>query len=152
MLIRPFTLADLASFHRPLDAVARERRHLALLEAPPIADAERYLCAALEQGAIRFVAEDDDRVVGWCDVTPRQEPGSSRVGHLGMGLLREYRGQGIGYRILDYTVREAFGKGLTRIDLEVFSSNQAAIGLYRRYGFTIEGRRRKSAACGWDLG
>jgi hypothetical protein len=31
-----------------------------------------------------------------------------------------------------------------RIDLEVFSSNQAAIALYRRYGFTIEGRRRKA--------
>lgn len=39
---------------------------------------------------------------------------------------------------------EAFGKGLTKIDLEVFSSNQAAIALYRRYGFTIEGRRRKA--------
>jgi RimJ/RimL family protein N-acetyltransferase len=144
MLIRPFALADLASFHRTLDAVARERRHLALLEARPIADAERYLCAALEQGAIRFVAEDDGRVIGWCDITPRQQPGSSHIGHLGMGLLPEYRGQGIGYRILDATVREAFGKGLMRIDLEVFSSNQAAIALYRRYGFSFEGRRRKA--------
>ena len=144
MLIRPFTLADLASFHRTLDAVARERRHLALLEAPPIADAERYLCTALEQGAIRFVAEDDGRVVGWCDITPRRQPGSSHIGHLGMGLLHEYRRQGIGYRILDAAVREAFGKGLTRIDLEVFSSNQAAIALYLRYGFNIEGRRRKA--------
>lgn len=144
MLIRPFTLADLASFHRTLDTVARERRHLALLEAPPIADAERYLCTALEQGAIRFVAENDGRVVGWCDITPRRQPGSSHIGHLGMGLLHEYRRQGIGHRILDATVREAFGKGLTRIGLEVFSSNQAAIALYRRYGFIIEGRRRKA--------
>jgi RimJ/RimL family protein N-acetyltransferase len=144
MLIRPFTLADLTSFHRTLDAVARERRHLALLEAPPIGEAERYLRTALEQGAIHFVAEDDGRVVGWCDVTPRQQPGSSHIGHLGMGLLPEYRGQGIGYRILDTTVREGFGKGLTRIDLEVFSSNQAAIALYRRYGFIIEGCRRKA--------
>lgn len=144
MLIRPFTLADLASFHKALDAVARERRYLALLEAPPIADTEQYFYTALEQGAIRFVAEDNGRVVGWCDITPRQEPGSSHIGHLGMGLLREFRGQGIGHRILDATVREAFGKGLTRIDLEVFSSNHAAIALYQRYGFTIEGRRRKA--------
>lgn len=101
MLIRPFTLADLASFHRTLDAVARERKHLALLEAPPMADVERYLCSALEQGAIHFVAEDDGHIVGWCDIAPRQEPGSSYIGHLGMGLLHEYRGQGIGHRILD---------------------------------------------------
>src|SRR5947209_10526997 len=85
MFIRPFTLSDLASFHRTLDAVARERRYLALLEAPPIADTERYLRTALEQGAIHFVAEDDGRVVGWCDITPRQQPGSSHIGDLGMG-------------------------------------------------------------------
>jgi RimJ/RimL family protein N-acetyltransferase len=144
MLIRPFTLSDVASFHRTLDAVARERRYLALLEAPPIGDTERYLRTALEQGAIHFVAEDDGRVVGWCDITPRQQPGSSHIGHLGMGLLHQYRGQGIGYRILEATVRKAFAKGLTRIDLEVFSSNQAAMALYRRYGFTIEGQRRKA--------
>lgn len=144
MLIRLFTLADLVSFHRALDDVARERRYLALLEAPPIADTERYFHAALERGAIRFVAEDNGRVIGWCDITPRQEPGSSHIGQLGMGLLREFRGQGIGHRILDASTREAFDKGLTKIDLEVFSSNQAAIALYQRYGFAIEGRRRKA--------
>jgi hypothetical protein len=58
-----------------------------------IADAERYLCTALRQGAIRFVAEDDGRVVGWCDITPRQQPGCSHIGQLSMGLLHEYRGQ-----------------------------------------------------------
>jgi ribosomal protein S18 acetylase RimI-like enzyme len=145
MVIRSFTLADLPSFHRTLDTVARERRHLALLEAPPIADAKCYLRTALEQGVILFVADEDDgNVVGWCDITPRRQPASSHIGHLGMGILHEYRRRGIGYRILDATVREAFGKGLTRIDLEVFSSNQAAIALYRCYGFTIEGRRRKA--------
>lgn len=144
MLIRPFAPSDLASFHRTLDGVARERRYLALLEAPPIGDTERYLRSALEHGAIHLVVEDDGRIVGWCDITPRHQPGSSHIGHLGMGLLRQYRGRGIGYRILDATVREAFAKGLTRIDLEVFSSNQPAMALYRRYGFTIEGRRRKA--------
>jgi hypothetical protein len=61
-----------------------------------------------------------------------------------MGLLHEYRRQGFGSGILDATVHEAFSKGLTRIDLEVFSSNQAAIALYQGYGFTMEGRRRKA--------
>ena len=74
----------------------------------------------LNKRVIRFVAEEGDRVVGWCDIAPRQEPGSSHIGHLGMGLFHEFRGQGAGYRLLDATVREAFGKGLMRIDLEVF--------------------------------
>jgi RimJ/RimL family protein N-acetyltransferase len=39
-------------------------------------------------------------------------------------------------------LRAAEEAGLTRIELEVFASNHAAIRLYERHGFVIEGVKR----------
>jgi RimJ/RimL family protein N-acetyltransferase len=60
-----------------------------------------------------------------------------------MGIARDFRGRGIGRQLLDATMRGAREAGLSRIDLEVFSSNANAIRLYERYGFVREGVHRK---------
>ena len=61
-----------------------------------------------------------------------------------MGVVAEFRRRGIGYRLLEATVTKALSNGLTRIELEVFSSNQAAIALYETFGFEREGVKRKA--------
>jgi len=55
----------------------------------------------------------------------------------------EFRGKGIGRQLVDATVRAARQAGLTRVELEVFSSNTNAIALYERYGFQHEGLHRR---------
>ena len=60
-----------------------------------------------------------------------------------MGIAPEFRGQGIGRRLMDATIEGARAAGLTRIGLEVFSSNTNAISLYERYGFEYEGLHRR---------
>lgn len=57
-----------------------------------------------------------------------------------MGLLHDYRGKGIGRRLLVRTLEAANGFGFRRIELKVRASNAAAIGLYKSLGFTEEGR------------
>jgi RimJ/RimL family protein N-acetyltransferase len=44
---------------------------------------------------------------------------------------------------MDATINDARTAGLTRIELEVFSSNTNAITLYERYGFAREGLHRR---------
>ena len=41
-------------------------------------------------------------------------------------------------------VRGFFPADLTRIELEVYASNSAAIALYRRFGFSEEGLKRRA--------
>lgn len=60
-----------------------------------------------------------------------------------MGVLREYRGQGIGRRLAERTIARAKEIGLERIELEVYASNESAVALYRKLGFTVEGVKRK---------
>lgn len=141
--IVPLERRHIAGFRDVLEGVARERRYLALLEAPPAARVRRFVLANLRAGAAQFVAMDEDRVVGWCDVTPRLRESQRHSGTLGMGVAASHRGIGIGSALLATTVERALAQGLTRIELVVREDNGAAVALYRRHGFELEGRLRR---------
>lgn len=135
----PMTLEHVAAFHRALDAVARERRYLALLEAPPLEEMHAYVLGRLEKGDPRILAVADDAVVGWCDVTRDAVRTQAHRGRLGMGVVPGFRRQGLGLRLLTTTLDAAWSAGFTRIELGVYGDNAAAIALYERAGFVREG-------------
>lgn len=83
-------------FHRALDFVARERRYLAFLEAPPPESTRDFVLNNIAQGYPQWVVLSAGELVGWCDIIPKSRPVHARVGVLGVALLPEFRGQGIG--------------------------------------------------------
>ena len=103
-----------------------------------------FVEANITAGNAQFVALDDARVVGWCDVIPKKMEGFQHVGVLGMGLLPDYRGQGIGTRLIETTLARAKEIGLERIELDAFATNTNAIALYEKVGFVIEGVKRNA--------
>jgi ribosomal protein S18 acetylase RimI-like enzyme len=80
--------------------------------------------------------------VGWCDIIRNPHEGFRHVGRLGMGILPDYRGRGLGKQLAIQTIRAARQVGMERIELEVFASNGVAIALYRALGFVTEGTKR----------
>jgi ribosomal protein S18 acetylase RimI-like enzyme len=130
----------IAGFREVIDAVARERRWLAMLEAPSAARVRRFVLDNLRSGAPQFVAVVDGRVVGWCDVRPKPLETLRHSGVLGMGVAAAHRGRGIGSALLRAAIETAAARGLTRIELVVRADNAAAIALYARHGFELEGR------------
>lgn len=142
--IRPITLDDVEGFHACLDAVSREREYLGFVAAPPIEDTREWLTKAAARNEIRLVAEDGSEIIGWCDIAISTLEGFAHAGRVGMGVLRRYRGRGIGSSLLERCLEEAEARGLERIELDVFASNETAIRLYEKYGFQLEGRKRKA--------
>jgi len=140
--IVPSSPGLLASFRECLDVVAREQRFLALLAAPPEEAVRAFATANLANGGVQFFAVDGERVVGWADVMPNDLPTLRHRGALGIGVLPEYRGQGIGPQLLRSVIDAAFASGITRVELEVREDNAEAIRLYEAFGFEHEGRRR----------
>ncbi|MBV1693133.1 MAG: GNAT family N-acetyltransferase [Hyphomicrobiales bacterium] len=141
-IIRPIALADIPAYHAVLDAVARERRWLAMIEAPSLAETEAFITGILNRSDIMLVAEDAGRIVGWCDIlTPPRET-MRHAGTLGIGLLDSHRGRGIGGRLLAAAIEAARAKGLKRVQLMVLDGNDRARALYVAHGFVPEGRRR----------
>ncbi len=158
--IGPITEAHIESFHKTLDVVARERRYLAFLEAPPLESTRAFILNNIAHGYPQFVATVAGEVsaaevsagevlgrdvVGWCDVTPKSRPIYAHCGVLGMGLLPRFRGQGLGTRLITRTLHAARAFGLSRVELTVREDNRSAIALYEKVGFVTEGLQRNGA-------
>jgi SSU ribosomal protein S18P alanine acetyltransferase len=50
-------------------------------------------------------------------------------------VLREFRGNGIASKMLQFVIYEGLNKKINNITLEVNSKNTSAIALYHKYGF-----------------
>jgi len=141
--ISPIRAELVESFRRCLDSVARERRFLCFLEAPPLESCRAFITSNIANGVPQWVALHPGEVVGWCDVEPLAHEGFKHCGRLGMGVHKDSRGRGIGRRLIEQTLDHARQRGLERVELEVFASNAVAIRLYEQVGFVIEGTKRK---------
>jgi hypothetical protein len=53
--------------------------------------------------------------------------------------------QGIGTRLMKAAIDWAQDKRIVRLELEVYAENAAAIHLYEKFGFEVEGRKRRYA-------
>lgn len=142
--VLPITLDHVSGFRAAVDSVARERLYLALLEAPPLEQAEEFVRQNLDRGNPHFIAEADGRVVGWCDIVRHGRPIHAHVGTLGMGLLAGWRGCGLGSTLMRAALDRARASGFQRVELTVRESNRNAIALYIRLGFVVEGVHRNA--------
>ena len=62
-----------------------------------------------------------------------------------MGVHPDYRGRGVGRRLLAATLEAACRRGIERVELQVLESNEIAISLYKRFGFEQEGFLRNAS-------
>ncbi len=135
----PIAPEHIEGYRRAVDMVARERRYLTLLEAFPLAQTRDFVLGLMKKGDPMFVAVANGEVVGWCDIQRHPFPAHSHRGTLGMGLVPDYRGRGIGARLMDRTLTQAFAAGFVRVELSVRSDNLRAQRLYETIGFVREG-------------
>ena len=142
--IRHLIEADIEEFHTCFDSVSRERKFIGFVQAPTLEKTRNWLISGIEEGEIRLIALNGSKVIGWCDIETNQREGFVHAGRLGMGLLKEYRRQGLGSRLLEETLSVAKKRGLERVELDVYASNAPAIKLYEKFNFQIEGRKRKA--------
>ncbi|RBP44502.1 RimJ/RimL family protein N-acetyltransferase [Roseimicrobium gellanilyticum] len=143
-LVRPIQVADIPDFHRVLDGVCRERKYLAMLEAPPLEGTESFVRNNVQMDHPQFIALVNGQLAGWCDALPGESThGTAHIGHLGMGVAKPFRRQGLGAKLMHAVLDKARDKGMVKIELEVYASNTGAVTLYQRFGFEEEGRKRR---------
>jgi RimJ/RimL family protein N-acetyltransferase len=135
----PMAAEHIESYRLALDVVARERRYLTLLEAFALPQTREFVLSLMEKRDPMFVALTNGEVVGWCDIQRHPFLSHSHRGTLGMGVVPEYRGHGIGARLLDQTLEQAFATGFVRVELSVRADNMRAVRLYEKVGFVREG-------------
>jgi L-amino acid N-acyltransferase YncA len=135
-VVRPAQAGDARAMAEIFAAVAEERDGIAT--EPPVDIQERAALFA-RRAAGTAVAVAGGRIVGMLHV----EVSRYGFGEFGMLVDRGWRGRGVGSALVAAAVDWARGQGLHKLCLEVFAHNTAAIALYRKSGFTGEGRRVK---------
>lgn len=140
-----FTTAEHAdALHACIDAVAREAQYLAVVRAPPIENLRHFLRTNAEMGGVSIVAVEGAAVLGWCEARPGWAPTLRHRATIFMGVLDEYRGLGLGTKLLSACIDAAGRLGTTRLDLEVRVDNERARRLYERCGFEVEARLERA--------
>ena len=99
------------------------------------------------ESAYYLVAIIDERVVGMANIdTFPNRPRRKHAAAIGICVHEEWQGKGVGAALMHAILDLADNwLNLTRIELEVFSDNEAAIHLYERFGFEVEGTLRQHA-------
>jgi len=143
-VVRKIQESDIEGFRAALASVVSEKRFLATT-APPSPDSTAdFIRRNIANNYAEFVALIGDEVVGWADIIPFEKEIMQHAGVLGMGVVAEHRGKGIGKALLFRTIDQARENGLKRVELEVFAYNSVAIALYKQLGFKHEGTKRKA--------
>jgi RimJ/RimL family protein N-acetyltransferase len=143
--IRPGRDEDRLPLALVFAAVAEERDGIA--SEPPV---------DVEARAARWNLDETLVAVAGGEVVGSIHIDASRFGfgEIGMAVAREWRGRGVGSALLAAAIDWARERGLHKLSLSVFAHNEAAIALYRKFGFVEEGRRvkhyRRASGELWD--
>ncbi|MBQ1901161.1 MAG: GNAT family N-acetyltransferase [Lachnospiraceae bacterium] len=88
-----------------------------------------------------FTVFDGDKVVGNCSISGISDKIKyrHRCG-LGIAILQEYVGQGLGTMLLERAIDKAKELGFEQLELGVFEDNANAFSLYKKLGFKEYGR------------
>jgi putative acetyltransferase len=107
----------------------------------PSAETWRKRLDETPEGTFRLVACLETEVVGQLDIhTFPHHPRRRHVGQIGMAVRDDFQGQGVGTALLQAAVDVADKwLNLLRLELEVYTDNEPALRLYKKFGFVIEG-------------
>jgi len=94
----------------------------------------------------RFVALEDEVVVGWAALSPV----SARAAYAGVAEVSVYvaqahQGRGIGRRLLEALITCSETEGVWTLQAVVFPQNAVSLAVHRRVGFREVGRRERVA-------
>jgi RimJ/RimL family protein N-acetyltransferase len=141
--IRRATKKDLPALIRNFQKVADERIYI--LTEQVSKDQRRGIRRRVDDlNSLMLVAEIEQKgkkkIVGSLTLSALGARKMSHVRSLSMAVIDGYREIGVGRALVEYAIDWARkSKGVEKISLSVFSSNERAIELYKKFGFQIEG-------------
>ena len=98
------------------------------------------------ENQITLLALLNDEIAGIVNITADQRKRVRHIGDLFIVIGQKYWNNGLGSLLLEEVVEWAQASGvLRRLQLTVQTRNQAAVHLYQKYGFVIEGRQEPGA-------
>lgn len=140
--IRPARQEDLAGIVGVIRTVVSAGTYVEAESVAQALDHEEVLLRLNQrESRMFFVATVEDEVIGWVHLQGSTLAKLAHTAELTVGLLPEYRGRGIGGRLLARALGWAKEQGYERIYQSVPATNPDAIGFLEHHGWREEARR-----------
>jgi RimJ/RimL family protein N-acetyltransferase len=148
MIIRLLTINDAEEFVKLVQQVEKESDFLLWepgeRKMTPEQQRKRIESMMEESNSTIFVAEIDKKLVGYLVVIGGSAKRNKHSCYLVIGILKEFRGKGIGTKLFEELQRWARERNIHRLELTVVTQNEAALALYTKMGFKMEGIKKHS--------
>lgn len=146
--VRPIEAIDAASY---LELCRRLDQQTSFMMFEPgertttVAEQKAQIASILEtDNQMIFIAEDGSQLVGHLSAFGGRHRRNRNTVYLVVGVLQAYVGQGVGTALFQAMEEWAKRIGVHRLELTVMTHNKAAIALYGKMGFEIEGTARET--------
>lgn len=156
LLFREPVLGDAPGLVKFFNPIVAEKRSGLLVNKPVTPRQERaWLRTRINEikkrKTVMLLVEREGRIVGNCDVS-RWHGKCAHVADIGIVLVPELRGKGVGRALMEKTIALARKRmrGLEIMELKVFSYNKRAQKLYESLGFVEAGRIPRGTREGRD--
>ncbi|WP_223589270.1 GNAT family N-acetyltransferase [Neobacillus bataviensis] len=94
--------------------------------------------------AILVAEQEDGKLAGYLIAIGGSVKRNRHTAYLVIGVLKKYRGRGIGTKLFQRVEEWALTHKISRLELTVVTENLAGVTLYKKRGFEIEGTKRNS--------
>ncbi|HLC87571.1 MAG TPA: GNAT family N-acetyltransferase [Patescibacteria group bacterium] len=145
-LIRYPKRTDLQELWRYINELSKEKTYISLQgEEMSLKEEREFLNKTLkrikEKEGVALVVESNGKIIGISDVN-RRERAERHTGVFGITLAKEFRGKGIGRKLMELVMEEARQnlRSIKIIRLVCFADNKTACKLYQSLGFKEYGK------------
>ena len=142
VVIREAATHDATDIERIVNSVASEKIYIVPDKSRK--DWDKAIGDIKRRESLIVVALVNEKIIGMAHLVKGRFEKNEHVGELGIVVLKDFRRKSIGTSmmkcLMDWAEKQ---KGLKKISLTVFATNEHAIKLYTNFGFSVEGACKK---------
>lgn len=135
ILIRPYAVSDFFPLSIVIDQVCGDTPWMSTRRFVPTPSWVHALRSDDCPAHRLYIAESGGEIMGWCRSFPQTCKTLPSSVQLGIGLLTQYRGKGVGSELIMNSLEWAKSTGARVVDLEVSLRNSIAIHVFEKCGF-----------------
>lgn len=153
MIIRKAAIEDAEKFLSMLKQLDTETKNMMLEPGERKTTVEQMkdrIISTSGSDGLTLLIEDEGKIGGFLSA---QRGIPNRIHHsayIVIGMLEACRGQKLGVKLFEGLQEWAIENNITRLELTVVTTNEAAVNLYKKIGFKIEGTKEKAMIINGD--
>ncbi|WP_435347739.1 GNAT family N-acetyltransferase [Haloarchaeobius sp. HRN-SO-5] len=140
--VRPARQEDIGDIVDVVETIAAEGNYVVATRLAEEVTRDDVLLRHNESGnRMFFVATVDDETVGWLHVEAVQSPMMEHTAELTLGVLEQYRDEGVGSTLMERGLDWAQTQGFRKIYQNLPATNERAVAFLEDEGWSVESTR-----------